>query len=354
MDAVELLMTLLAIPSPTYGESDKADMVSDWVSQACPAMHQDRVGNTVLARHDVPGRPILAWVGHLDTVPPFFEPYQSEGRIHGSGASDMQAGLAGMMAFVANHFQALSNQYSIWMIWYDKEEGTPLKDNGLHALIQAFPDDMAAIDMAIVAEPTNNAIQLGCVGSLHYAVTVSGQAAHSARPWDGCNALYNALPLITAIRDVRPVAQRVFGVEFFDVMSITESAASPGRTTVPDTWQANINYRFSPVHTLADAKAYVQTWVQDVMPDASLRLVDAVDAGKVVPHPWLDWVRDTNRVPIQAKQAWTDVAQLTAMGVCAINFGPGRQDQAHHPNEYACVDDMLTYDQQLNQLFLGG
>ena len=49
------------------------------------------------------GNTHLAFVGHTDHVPEFFTPYEDAGNLHGAGASDMQAGLASMIAFVVNH-----------------------------------------------------------------------------------------------------------------------------------------------------------------------------------------------------------------------------------------------------------
>src|SRR5690606_31280680 len=117
-----------------------------------------------------------------------------------------------------------------------------------------FPDFFKSIDLAIVGEPTDNTVQLGCVGSLHAKVTVPGLACHSARPWNGENALYKALPFLQRMAALEPVRHEVFGLDFFDVLQITESRSEPGRTSLPGWWQANINYRFAPVRSEAEAR----------------------------------------------------------------------------------------------------
>jgi succinyl-diaminopimelate desuccinylase len=352
MNSTDFLMALLAIPSPTYQEKVKCDFISNWVNEHLPMLSMERLGNNLIISSDQSALPTLAFVGHTDTVPAFFEPYKDGHLLHGSGASDMQGGLACMLTFIYNNLTTLLKKYRVMIIIYDKEEGTPLHENGLFELIQEKKAVLSDIDVAIVGEPTNNTVQLGCVGSLHYTLKVKGKAAHSARPWHGENALYKALPIIQYFSTLTPVKQQVFGVDFFDVMTITESSVTPGRTTVPDEWTANINYRFSPVHALDDAHAHVKQAVESCGVAHELTCLNAVNAGRVIDHPILTAIQSL--VPIEAKQAWTDVAQLTELGICAFNFGPGRQDQAHMPNECIDTNDMNNYEIMLNRMLLGG
>lgn len=345
-----LLMELLEISSPTYEEKEKCDFLESWLARELPLFSVTRFGNNMIAKNKQESGPNIGFIGHIDTVPEFFAPYEEEGKLFGSGASDMQAGLASMLTFIKENEIALSDKYRVSIIIYDKEEGTPLHENGLNELIVADPESIDAMDVAIVGEPTNNAIQLGCVGSIHYTLTVHGKAAHSARPWQGENALYKALPIMDAFSKLERKEQTVFGVDFFDIMTITESQSSPGRTTVPDTWQANINYRFSPVHSLAEAKTHVPNLLDGIGVDYELSCLNAVDAGAVIQHPLLESLKASFQ--FEAKQAWTDVAQLTDRGICAFNFGPGRQDQAHHPNEYVVIADMVQYEQLLKNMLL--
>lgn len=350
MSQSSLLMSLLQISSPTYKEKEKCDFLESWLVNELPSFTVTRIGNNLIAKKNRSVGTHIGFVGHIDTVPKFFKPYEENGKLYGSGASDMQAGLAAMLTFIASNEIALSQKYSMSIVLYDKEEGTALHENGLNELILATPQSIDAIDVAIVGEPTNNAIQLGCVGSIHYTLKVHGKAAHSARPWQGENALYKALPIIDAFSIMKRKKQSVFGVDFFDVMTITESHSTPGRTTVPDTWQANINYRFSPVHSLAEAKTHVPNVLDEIGVDYELSCLNAVDAGSVIMNPLLESL--SSSFQFEAKQAWTDVAQLTARGICAFNFGPGRQDQAHRPNEYVVLSDMVQYDQLLKNMLL--
>ena len=353
MQSKELLFQLLSIDSPTFKEKEKADFLYQWCNEYLAQFDIKRIGNNLILSTQNSNHTRIGFVGHLDHVPEFFTPYQDDGKIHGAGASDMQAGLACFLSFVSNQSQLL-DRFNVTIILYDKEEGTTLHDNGLKECITNNEELIKNIDVAIVAEPTNNTIQLGCVGSLHATLTVHGKAAHSARPWHGINAIYEALPIIEKAANQAPIPHELFGVTFYDVLEITEAEATKGRTTIPEKWVANINYRFSPVHTLDEATHYIKEFVDTSgLNEYELEILNGVESGKVIEHPLLTKVIQESGIEVAAKQAWTDVSQLTQLGVSAFNFGPGRQDQAHKPNEYVVYDDMVQYEQLLTTILLG-
>tara|TARA_Y100000389_G_scaffold203937_1_gene254174 strand:+ start:189 stop:1235 length:1047 start_codon:yes stop_codon:yes gene_type:complete len=343
---MELLTQLLSIPSPTGSEDQKLAFIRNWIQSQCPK--SELLCHTVdglIVKNSVNQGPHIALVGHADVIPNWFDPYDCDGKRYGAGASDMQAGLAALMTAMA----MLQKDISVSLIVYNREENTPLLNNGLYGLRQTVPDYFNAIDFAIVAEPTNNTIQLGCVGSVHYTVTVPGVAAHSARPWDGDHALYKALPLIQALANQSPVSHTVMGVDFFDVMHITESQCATGKTTIPDAWQANINYRYAPVYSAYDAENYGRSWIQNWVPTATIDVADHAPAGKLLKSSICDTFVALTGVSVEAKQAWTDVAQFAAMNIPAINYGPGLTAQAHRPDEYVVLSDIDIYTRILTQ-----
>lgn len=353
MQSSELLHQLLSIPSPTFEEADKSIFLQNWLKKNAPHFHQTIIGNNIIAQSQTNHATTIGFIGHLDHVPDWFKPFEEDGKMYGAGASDMQAGIASYLSAIIANPEWL-NATNIMIVLYDKEEGTTLHKNGLYECIQAYPNLISTMNVAIVAEPTNNTIQLGCVGSLHATLTVFGKAAHSARPWHGINALYEAVPFIQRASTFIPIKQTMHGVSFFDVLQITESKSSNGKTTIPEKWQANINYRFSPCHSITDAEAFVTKFVHDCeINNYTLTIEHSVAAGAVNHHPVLDVMKKKLALPIEAKQAWTDVAQLSECGICAFNVGPGRQDQAHRPDEYVVLDDMTQYEAMLSKI-LGG
>lgn len=348
----DILLNLLSIPSPTFGERNVMLFVSDWLSRHLPGcditIHED----CLIARLKTTGnRPHMGFIGHSDTVPAFFEPFEKNGRIYGSGASDMKGALACFLYFLKQFRGALEAAMDVSFVLYSKEEGTPLEQNGLYDLIKVYESFFKSMDLAIVGEPTDNVIQLGSMGSLHCEVTVFGKACHSARPWNGENALYKALPVIEFFSKLEPVRRTVFGVDFYDVIQITESESEKGRTTLPGYWRCNINYRFSPVHSNDEAVAHLRSLLKGLgLHEDQIVIRDIAPVGKVIDTAFFRAVLESIGGPVQAKQAWTDVAQLTQLGVPAFNFGPGRTDQAHQKDEYIVVSDMINYLDYLERL----
>lgn len=350
---IALCKALLDIPSPTFKEQEIQRFIRQFIRQQLPQLHiQEHKDNILASSPEKSHLPHVALVGHVDVVPPYFPPYMQAGKLYGAGASDMLGGVAAFLFFLQEHIAQLLERYNITLILYVREEGTKLEENGLYDLIQFNPQQLKKIDVAIVGEPTDNTIQLGCVGSIHAQITIKGQACHSARPWQGDNALYKALPVIQALSQVEPVAHEKFGVTFFDVCQITESASEIGRTSIPGYWQANVNYRFAPVYTVDQACAALHSILHEagLTPD-QYHIVDCVGAGQVIENDLFRHLLGVVGKPVKAKQAWTDVAQLTDLGISAFNYGPGRADQAHQATEYIVVNDLQAYYRSLLELF---
>ncbi len=344
---IDVLTDLLAIPSPTFKETAKVTFIRDYLTKHCPEATLDIYKDNLVATFgNDPTRKTLALVGHSDVVPKHVSPRVEHGRVYGSGASDMQAAVAVFLDVLREHQHTLA--YNIKLIIYAREEGTALHENGLHDLIHDKPEIMATIDCAIVGEPTDNTIQLGCLGSLHMAVTVAGKAAHSARPWHGENALYKALPIITQLAATAPEEVMIKGLRFKEVMSITQLHCGTGRTTVPGECRANINYRYAPNKSLEEAETYLRQCLTNcAVADMTLEVVDNVPSGSIIDNEVTAAIIAGLKQPIQAKQAWTDVAQLAQCGIACFNFGPGYQAQAHQVDEYVGIELMQVYRELL-------
>ena len=346
---IDLLEQLLNIPSPTFHEQEIVSFIKSWCHENFKDITiTENFDSIIIEFPKTEGLPHVALVGHSDVVPKHFTAYKKEGRLHGSGSSDMLGAVAAYMHIMKEEGEAILKNYNISLLIYAREEGTPLPDNGLYDLINFIPEYFDSVDMAIVGEPTDNTIQVGCVGSLHAAVKVTGLACHSARPWNGENALYKALPFINKMAEIKPEKHTLFGVDFFDVLQITEAAAEPGRTSLPGTWEANVNFRFAPVYTGNEAESKLLDMVNGwKIPGLEISIKDTAPAGSVIESPTFRRLVEALGAPVEAKQAWTDVAQLSARKISAFNFGPGLTSQAHTDDEYIIIEDVHTYYKML-------
>lgn len=330
LSLAEQTLQLCRIPSVTRDEAELARYVAGACRQLAGEAAVRHVGNAVVVCPERMGdRPTVALFGHLDTVKPAADqPCEIRGdRVFGCGASDMKGGLAVMLALLAEVPRVTAANPVF--VFYDKEEG-PTADSGLPPLFAAgaIPE---GIDLAFCLEPTDNRLQAGCVGGLHAEVVFAGKRAHSARPWQGENAIYRAIPTLQRLARLerRPVT---FGeLTFYEVMTATLAGTSNSRNVVPDAFTLNVNYRYAPGKSAEVAIAELEALIRG---EGAVSIVDVAPSGAVcLDHPLLAAWRARCGLPVEAKQAWTDVALLTSRGIPAVNFGPGETAQAHQANE---------------------
>lgn len=338
-ELAELTLGLCKIPSET--EHEKA--IADWVQARCEAVAGAgsvfRVGDSVVCdphRASPPGGvPTIALVGHVDTVRcADDQPYEiADGRVFGCGASDMKAGVAVMLALL-DRWRELQGARPVW-IFYDGEEG-PAEGNGLEPVLHSGV--LPAIDFAFILEPTDRAIQPGCMGLIHATVTVRGTRAHSARPWQGDNAIYRALPLLQRLSEWPRREVKLGELTFYEVIVVTQASTTNSRNVVPDALALNVNFRFAPGNTAAAAEAELRELVGDA---GDVEVTDRAASGQVhADHPVIAEWRRREALAVLPKQAWTDVARFTSHGIPAVNFGPGETAQCHQAGEWCSIDSL--------------
>lgn len=352
-DLARRTLELCLIPSETGREDRIADFVEVFCNRVAGEDSVRRIGNSVVCdpwtwRQDE--RPVVALVGHLDTVRCAEEqPYEiRDDRVYGCGASDMKAGVAVMMAMLERWSDLGASYRPIW-IFYDKEEG-PQVENGLEPVLASGV--LPAIDLALVLEPTDRSLQMGCMGTMQTTVTVAGKRAHSARPWQGENAIYRAIPLLERFAALQRREVRFGDLVFYEVMVVTRASTVNSSNVVPDKVMLNVNVRFAPGRTAAEAEADLRELVGEA---GDVVVTDAAPSGAVyLEHPLLDpwWAR--NGLTMAPKQAWTDVARFTERGIPAVNFGPGETAQAHQAGEWCSIDSLEYAYAKLEDFFLGG
>jgi succinyl-diaminopimelate desuccinylase len=335
---VALTEDLLRIPSQTGDEGAIADFVVGLCSRI-PGHTVVRARNSVLVAPLAPraDRDTVMLVGHTDTVPDHGgNPVRRDGdRLYGCGASDMK----GAVAVILDAVERAATQparHDVVGILYAAEEG-PFVGNELPYLREAAPDWFARTRLAVCMEPTDLRIELGCLGTSHAKVTFTGRRAHSARPWQGENAIHKAAGLLARLAALAPKEYRFHGLTFVEVASATMIEFRGARNVIPDECTVNVNYRFAPGKDELQVEADLAAIVAG---EGTFELVDFCPAGAVAgANPLLAELRVAAGDPeVAAKQAWTDVGRFSAWGIDAVNFGPGATSQAHQAGEWLSID----------------
>ena len=343
MDLAERTLQLCQIRSPLGEEAEIAAHVARETGG-------ERIGNAVVCGGFRGDRPGVLLAGHLDTVPlqeGDFPPRREGGRIYGRGASDMKGALA-VMIELWKGLDRTALPLDLALLFYDREEG-PIAGNGLLPALEKRPD-LRKASLALCLEPTDLSLQLGCCGSLHATVAFQGKSAHSARPWQGDNAIHKAGALLAWLSAQAPREVRIGELVYREVISATRIEGFTGRNVVPARCELNLNFRFAPGRSLAEAEAEVLALALRFGATASV--TDRAPSGPVIlDNPLLQELRALTAAPVEAKQAWTDVAQLAALGIPAANFGPGEQVQAHQKGE-SCAEQPLQRAYAMLEKFL--
>jgi succinyl-diaminopimelate desuccinylase len=339
-DVVQLLRALVDVESVSGRERQIADLIEQALRQYSH-LNVLRDGNVVLARteHGRSERVVIA--GHVDTVPvagnlPSWTTYDSAGReiIWGRGACDMKGGIAVQLSVAA----ALQHpRRDITWIFYDNEEVEEYR-NGLSRIAREHPEYLQGA-FAVLCEPTNARIEGGCQGSMQLSVELTGLAAHSARAWMGRNAIHNAGPVLERLSLHEAQQIEVDGLTYREGMNAVRISGGIAGNVIPDRCVIEINYRFAPDKSPAEAEAYVRK----VLDGYSVRVLD-VAAGA---RPGLDQPAAAEFLravggQATAKLGWTDVARFSSMGIPAVNFGPGDPTKAHADDEFCPADDVVA------------
>ena len=280
--------------------------------------------------------PLVLLAGHLDTVPAQGNrPGAIQGdHVVGLGAADMKGGLAVMIQlayWIARERPARS--VDLAFLFFAREE-LPVTESPLPEVFELEPD-LTDAQLAIMLEPTANAIQTGCLGNLNATLRFHGEAAHSARPWTGENAIGVAAgrlaPLLAREREEVVIA----GLPFYEVLSVTQISGGVADNVIPDLVECRVNYRFAPNRSADEARARV---VELLGLEADVEVTSVSGGAPVVAEDQLvQRLQQVDGLALEPKQAWTPVAQFAEAGIPAINFGPGDPVYAHRRDERVAV-----------------
>jgi len=287
--------------------------------------------------------------GHIDTVPAADNLPSSltDGVLHGCGTSDMKSGDAVFLHLAAT---VADPQHDITLVMYDCEE-IEAAANGLGRIERELPDWLAA-DVAILGEPSGGFIEAGCQGTLRVVVTAKGTRAHSARSWLGDNAIHKLGAVLDRLSSYQARNVDIDGCTYREGLSAVRIDGGIAGNVIPDAASLTVNFRFAPDRTVDDATAHVYEVFDGL--DVEIELTDAADGALPgLTAPAAAALVDAAGGQVRAKYGWTDVARFAALGIPAVNYGPGDPNLAHRVDEHVDTAAITAATDMLRRYLTG-
>jgi succinyl-diaminopimelate desuccinylase len=345
--AATLTQQLCDIESVSGNERAVADAIE---AALAGAQHLElfRDGDAIVAKTNLGRASRVVIAGHIDTVPvnDNFPSRTIGDELWGRGTVDMKAGVAVQLVLAA---ELTEPDVDITWIWYDHEEVS--QDlNGLGRLARIRPELLAG-DFAILGEPTNAIIEGGCNGTLRVEVRTFGRRAHTARAWAGHNAIHDLAPILTTLAGYQPREVEVDGLVYREGLNAVGISGGVAGNVVPDEAVVTLNYRFAPSRSGEEAVEHLR----ELFAGYDLTVVDLAEGAR----PGLDaplarrFAAAVGGTPMP-KYGWTDVARFAALGIPAVNYGPGDPLLAHADDERVPIEQILACENGLRGWLTGG
>lgn len=334
--------------------SGQETTLADAIEQALTGLgHLEiiRDGDTVVARTHLGRAQRVVIAGHIDTVPlnknlpARFETIDGVEYLWGRGTVDMKSGVAVQLKLAAE--LTTPNVDLTWM-WYDHEEVSAAL-NGLGRLARNRPDLFTG-DFAILGEPSNSQVEGGCNGNLRVEIRTFGQRAHSARSWVGDNAIHKAAPILATLAAYEAREVEVEGLVYREGLNAVGISGGIAGNIIPDECMVHVNYRFAPSRSADEAEAHLR----ELFAGYEITVVDRAEGAR----PGLDAPLAQNFLAAVGAQArpkygWTDVARFSALGIPAVNYGPGDPLKAHADDERVAIRQITECEEGLRSWLAG-
>ena len=345
-DVVELTRDICDIESVSGNEKQLADAIEAALQQYSH-LEVIRDGDAIVARTNLSRAKRVVIAGHIDTVPVANNlPIQMlsmerEQVLYGRGTVDMKAGVAVQLKLAATLSE--TNVDVTW-VFYDHEE-VEASLNGLGRIARNRPELLES-SFAVLCEPSNAQVEGGCNGTIRVEVRARGVKAHSARAWMGKNAVHGAAEILNRLNSYEPQSVEVDGLVYRESLNAVIIGGGIATNVIPDECVITVNYRFAPSKSAADAEAHLR----EVFEGFEVVITDAAEGAR----PGLDrpeaiaFIEATQTTP-RPKYGWTDVARFSALGIPAINFGPGDPSKAHADDENVPVSQIYACETALRK-----
>lgn len=364
----KFLRDLIAIPGESCGEKGVINRIAKEMEMlGFDKIEIDGMGN--ILGYMGTGETLIGYDAHIDTVGLGelsnwdFDPYkgyETEEEIGGRGASDQLGGIVSATygVKIMKDLGLLSDKYTVLVTGTVQEEDC----DGL-CWQYIYNEDKVKPEFVVITEPTNGNIYRGQRGRMEIRVEVKGISCHGSAPERGDNAIYKMADIL---QEIRVLNDNLHYDEFLGKGTVTVSEIffnSPSRCAVADMCAISLDRRLTDGETYQSAleevrnlpfvkkykaevsmykyerpsytelvyptDCYFPTWVIPEDAPATKAMVEAYKG--MYGEPKVDkWTFSTNGVSIMGR-----------FGIPCIGFGPGKEEEAHAPNEKTWKADLV-------------
>ncbi|MGC2235015.1 MAG: M20/M25/M40 family metallo-hydrolase [Pyrinomonadaceae bacterium] len=205
MNLFELTKHLMNIPSVSGEEQKVGAFLGEYLKSLGYTVEMQEVSNgckNVIAYLNETPRVFLST--HMDTVPPFIAPTETDEKIYGRGACDAKGIIASQITAAENLRKQGIEDFGFLYTVDEEQSSTGAKAANLHPVA-------AKCEYLINGEPTDNDLAIGSKGALRFLIKTSGKAAHSAYPEQGESAIEKLLDILNDVRQIEFPNDEFFG-----------------------------------------------------------------------------------------------------------------------------------------------
>lgn len=332
-DALDLLQSLIAVPSLSKEENGTAGCISDFLEKRNIRTFRSVNNIWSVNKHFDKGKPSILLNSHHDTVAPNskytrdpFLPAVEEGKLYGLGSTDAGASLVCLMAAFISFYEETALPYNIVLAASAEEE-----ISGKNGIEKLFADNVFSDlfshpgSFAIVGEPTELQLAVAEKGLLVLDCVAHGKAGHAARE-EGENAVYKAMEAIEWFKNFRfPKISPTLGEVKMTVTAVfTDNRA---HNVVPASCNVVVDIRVTDVYTHEEILTTIQQHIDIDVTARSTRLrSSSIDIGHPVVKAGIALGKTTYGSPTASDQALIPLPSLKC--------GPGFSGQSHSADEF--------------------
>ena len=368
-DMTKFLRDIIRFPGESSGEkATAARIVAEMKKLGFDKAGIDKMGNTI--GYMGKGKTLIAFDAHIDTVgvgnkdnwkfDPF-EGYENDTEIGGRGASDQLGGIVSAVygAKIMKDLGLLNDKYQVLVTGTVQEEDC----DGL-CWEYIIKESKIKPEFVVITEPTNGNIYRGQRGRMEIRVEVKGISCHGSAPERGDNAIFKMGEILA---EIKALGGKLKTDKFLGKGTLTVSQiyfSSPSRCAVADMCAVSIDRRLTWGETYQGAlkeisslplvkkyKAKVTMYKYDQPSYTGLVYpIDCYFPAWVIPED----AKATKAVAkayesMFGKKAKIDKWTFSTNGVSimgrnkipCIGFGPGKEEEAHAPNEKTWKADLV-------------